>query len=378
MFTLRAAAAALICSVLFLSGCGFVTTSGTGACSEFFHPTSCTTTGTTATNYVFVANAGSNTVAGLGISTAGALSTLSGTPLTLTVVPTAVTVSRSNTFVWVGTVSQIFGYSISSTGTVAALNSGAALANANCADMQTTPDGKWLMVLDGTGVSVDLFAINSDGTLAASSGIGFAPSGSSVPRALRINPAGTVVAAALGTAGQMLFSFDTTTGAFTQLAQTLPPTLTSDNAITFDSTGSYLYDVRTGSSAGLVVEAVGATGALTPTTSIPYTTGSLPSSVVLDSTGTYVYVANRGDSTISGFSIGTGAALTALSGSPYASGSGVTQLGVDSTGTWLLAVAEGGTPDLTLYGFDTTTLGKLNVVSSASTGTTADVLALSH
>jgi 6-phosphogluconolactonase len=359
----------LIALVLPLAGCnGFFfkeTASGGG-------------TGTGATNYAFVANAGANTVAGLGISATGTLAALTGSPITLNTTPTALAVSRNNTFLWVGTVSQIFGYSIASDGTLAALNSGNAIANAFCVDMQTSPDGKWLMVLDGSGNSVDLFGINSDGTLSPNSGIGFTASGTVVPKQLRIANSGAFVVAAMGTAGELVFSFNTTTGAFAYLAQTTPPNLTSDNGIAIDSTGTYLYEARSGNGAGLVVNTIASNGTLTPTTNTPYATGTQPYSVVLDNTGKYVYVANRTDGTISGYTIGTGAALAAISGTPFSSGVAVTALGADSTGKWLLAAAFSGSPDLTLYGFDATNLGRLYSVSSSATGTNAYLLALSH
>ncbi len=351
-------------------------------CSGFFFKDSTTSTGTTtgtsATNYVFVANEGANTVAGFGISTAGVLSTLSGSPLNFSTAPLALTVSRNNQYLWIGTVSQIFGYSISSTGTLTPLNGGNAIANAFCVDMQTTPDGKWLMVLDGTGASIDLFGINSDGTLSTNSGVGFTPPGTVVPRQLRIAPSGTFVVAALGTAGELVFAFNTTTGAFTQLSQTSLPSLTSSNGIAIDSTGTYLYEARSGSAAGLVVSTIASNGALTPTTSTVYAAGAQPYAVTLDNTGKYVYVANRGDSTITGYSIGTNAALTALDGSPYSSGVAVTALGADSSGKWLLAAAYSGSPDLSLYGFDANNPGRLYTVSSTATGTNASVVALSH
>jgi 6-phosphogluconolactonase len=347
-------------------------------CNGFFFKETTSTTGTTATNYAFVANTGNNTVTGLGISTTGTLAALTGSPITLGTTPTALAVSRSNTFLWVGTVSQIFGYSIASDGTLAALNSGSAIANAFCVDMQTSPDGKWLMVLDGSGTGIDLFAINSDGTLSPSTGINVNASGTVVPKQLRIASSGSFVVAAMGTAGEIVYAFNTSTGAFTYLAQNTPPSLTSDNGIAIDSTGTYLYEARSGNGAGLVVNTIGSNGALVPTTTTPYATGVQPYSVVLDNTGKYVYVANRTDGTITGYTIGTGGALTAISGSPFSSGVAVTSLGADSTGAWLLAAAYSGSPDLTLYGFDATNLGRLYSVSSASTGTNASFLALSH
>jgi 6-phosphogluconolactonase (cycloisomerase 2 family) len=360
----------LLLSLLPLAGCG----------GFFFKETPGSGGGTSATNYAFVANAGANTVTGLGISTTGALAGLTGSPITLQVVPTALTVSRDNKFLWVGTVSQIFAYSIATDGTLAALNNGTAVANALCTDMQTSPDGKWLMVLDGSGNAIDLFAIATDGTLSPgpNSGIGFTPKGTVVPRQLRIAKSGSFVVAAMGTAGEMVFSFNTTTGAFQLLTQTLPPDTTSDNGIAIDSTGTYLYEARSGSNPGLVVNTIGADGTLTPTTQTTYAAGTQPYSVVLDNTGKYVYVANRGDATVTGYTIGTSAALTAISGSPFSSGVGVQSLAADSSGKWILAVSFSGSPDLSLYGFDTTNLGRLFSVSSATTGTNASILALSH
>ena len=372
-----------------LSGCGssFFTSSTTAAgCSSFFHDSSCDSSGggggTSASNYAFVVNTGAGTVAGLGISSAGALAALSGSPISISSsAPTAAAVTRNNSFLYVGNASEIFGYAISSTGVLTALNSGSALVNANVTDMQITPDGNWLMVLDGSGAAVDLFAINSTtGGLTTETGIGFTLSSTgTVPYHLRINPAGTTVAAAMGLGGQILWSFNTTNGAFTELSRTpAVNTLTADHGLTWDPTGKYLFLTRTGTSQGLIVEAVASNGLLTPTTTAVYSTGNTPTSVAIDNTGTYAYITNQADSTITGYTIGTNEALTAIAGSPFSSGIGATSIGVDSTGKWVLVASEGGSPDLTLYGFDSTNPGRLYVVSSTATGTNASFLALSH
>jgi 6-phosphogluconolactonase len=102
---------------------------------------------------------------------------------------------------------------------------------------------------------------------------------------------------------------------------------------------------------------------------------------VLDTTGKYLYAANGSDATISGYAIGTSSSLSALNGSPYASGAQVTSLGVDRSGAYLLAAAFGGSPDLSMYSFDTTTPGKLNLATSTATGTGttgAVAVALTH
>lgn len=379
MFLFRRAVPFLFSGLLLLNGCG------TG---KFFTPENGNSGsggnsgggGTTSGNYLFVANAGANSVSGLGISSTGTLSALTGSPLNFSFTPTAITVSRDNKYLWVGTVSQIFGFTIGSNGALSSMNSGNALVNANCADMQTTPDGKWLIVLDGSGNALDLFSINSDGTLVIgpNGGLGFTASGTVVPKQLRIAPSGGFVIATMGTAGELFFTFNTSTGALQYQTQTAPPSFTSDNSIAIDSTSSYLYEARSGTNPGLVVNTITSGGILTPTTSQTYSAGTQPYSVVLDNTGKYVYVANRGDNTISGWSIDANAKLTAISGSPFASGVAVTSLGADSTGKYIAAAAYSGSPDVTLYGFDSTTAGKLNSVATSSTGTNASIVALSH
>ncbi|GAA3757746.1 hypothetical protein GCM10022270_15390 [Terriglobus aquaticus] len=370
-----------------LSGCGssFFTNTNSSGCGSFFHDSSCDSSGgsgTSANNYAFVVNSQGGSVAGLGISSAGALAALSGSPISIsTSQPTAAAVSRNNGFLYVGNASEIFGYSISSTGVLTSLNSGSALVNANVTDMQVSPDGNWLMVLDGSGQGIDLFSINSTtGALTAQQGIGFTlPNSGTIPYHLRINPAGTIVAAAMGVGGQILFNFNTSSGAFSQLSTTpAVDSLTADRGLAWDPTGKYLFLTRTGNSQGLLVESVASNGALTPTTTKIYGTGNTPTSVAVNSAGTYVYVTNQADSTVTGYSIDTNEALTAVPGSPFSSGIGATSIGIDSSGKWVLVAASGGSPDLTLYGFDSTNPGRLYVVSSSATGTGASFVALSH
>jgi hypothetical protein len=44
---------------------------------------------------------------------------------------------------------------------------------------------------------------------------------------------------------------------------------------------------------------------------------------------------------------------------------------VDNSGDYLLAVANGGSPELSMYTFDTTTAGKLDFSTSAVTGSSS-------
>jgi 6-phosphogluconolactonase (cycloisomerase 2 family) len=204
---------------------------------------------------------------------------------------------------------------------------------------------------------------------------------------VRISADGTLIFAALGTGGDVVFTFNTTSGLATS-SQGLETgnAATGDYGLAISANASYLFVARSGTNGGIAVFSIGSGGSLTPVTGTPFAAGSGTVSVVLDSTGTYLYAANRTDGTISGYTITAGATAAALSlkplsGSPYASGTSVQSIGIDKTGKYLLAAAIGGSPDLTMYSFDTTVPGKLDPATSTATGTApagAVALALTH
>jgi 6-phosphogluconolactonase (cycloisomerase 2 family) len=202
-----------------------------------------------------------------------------------------------------------------------------------------------------------------------------------------VSPDGTLIFAALGTAGDVVFTFNTTTGiATSSQGLNTGDAATGDYGLAVDAKTAYLYIARSGTNGGVAVFSIGAGGALNPVTGTPFAAGSGTFSVALDKTGTYVYAANRTDGTVSGYTIVPGAttaalSLTPLSGSPYTSGSGVQSIGIDSTNKYLLAAAVGGSPDLTMYSFDITVPGKLIPATSVATGVApagAVSLALTH
>ncbi|MBS1801459.1 MAG: beta-propeller fold lactonase family protein [Acidobacteria bacterium] len=349
---------AIVTLAIALTGCGqfFIPPTGGG--------------GTTGSNRVYVANSATNSLSGFTIGTA-ALSAVSGSPLSLGYVPIAAAVTPNNNFIYVAGPGAIYMYTISSDGSLSAPSSGAAVAAVNVVSLDVSPDGQWLFGLDNTQTVLDQFQINSStGALSVVAATPYSAStGTVVPKQVKVSPTGNLVFIALGTAGDIVFTLNTSTGAVVNSQYLKPADTTSDNALAINSTGAYLYIARSGTNGGLGVYTIGAGGVLNSIAGSPFAAGNQPSSVVIDSTGKYVYVANRGDSNISGYSIGTGSSLTALSGSPYASGTGVTSLGVDKSGKYLLAGANGGSPDLSMYSYDATTLGKLNLATSTTSGT---------
>jgi 6-phosphogluconolactonase len=344
----------------------------TGCNGFFVYPGSTGSGSSTSSDYVYVANATTATVSGYLVGT-NALTAVANSPFTLTFTPTAVAVNPANSIVFVAGSSSISAFSIQSGGVLSVLTSGGVLG-VDAIAMDISPDGNWLLVLDGNGLSIEEFQINSTtGALTqVPSTFYTVSSGTVVPRAIRFAPSGNYVFVALGTAGDLVYTFNTalSSGALTNLltlAAPVPPM--SDNALAVSPNSSTLYIARSNSTAAgaIVAYSIGAGGALSPISSA--ITGALPSSVAVNNAGTDVYVANQIDSTISGFSVTGSGTLTALSGSPYTSGSSVAALAADRTGSYLLAAAHGGSPDLTMYSFDSTTAGKLDFSTSTATGT---------
>jgi 6-phosphogluconolactonase (cycloisomerase 2 family) len=178
---------------------------------------------------------------------------------------------------------------------------------------------------------------------------------------------------ALGTAGDLVYTFNTvsTSGALSSPLYVAPlSSATSDNALAVSPNSSTLFIARSnGTSPGTLSSyTIGSGGVLGLPVTIG-TTGVQPFAVVVNAAGSDVYVADRSDSTITGFSVASNGTLTTLALSPYSSGPEVSALAVDKSGDYLLAVANGGSPDLTMYSFDSTTAGKLDLSATIATGT---------
>jgi 6-phosphogluconolactonase len=364
-----------------LGGLALILTTG---CAGFFvYPRSIGSSSASSGDYVYVANATTETLAGFVVGTA-TLSAVTNSPYALSFVPSAVAVNPADTIVFVGGNSYIYAFAIGSAGALSVLNNGSPVGAASVAAMTISPDGQWLLVLDSNAVTVDEFMINStNGTLTQEPVTTYTVSGSVVlPTSIAISPNGELVFVALGTAGDLVYTFNTSTGALASSLQLAPPTTTtSDNSLAVSPNGNYLYIARSGTDGGLAAYAIGTNGALTPLTGSPFAAGTQPFSVVVNAAGTDVYVANQLSSSISGYSVASNGTLTALSGSPYTAGSSVDALAIDRTGDYLLATSRGGSPDLAMYSFDSAVAGKLDLSTTLATGTDpagATAVAVTH
>ncbi len=361
----------------------------TVGCGNFWvYPGSLNNSSSSTGDYVYVANAPANgstpTLAGFSVGT-GTLTAVSGSPYSLTFVPTAVAVNPANTMVFVAGTNGIYGfvnsYSIGTGGALTLLKSNN-LGSASMVSIDVSPDGSWLLGLDANGflvnqAIVDEYQIESSGQLQQGSGVSYTfPTGAPaiVPKAIKISPEnGQYVYVAVGTAGDLVFSFTTSSGAFGSSVGTLSTgaTTLSDNGLAVSSSGSVLYIARSNGQSAGTVSAYSVGSGLAPVFVAQGTTGVQPGAVALDKAGTDLYVANRTDvtnGTISGFSVGGNGAPTALSPATYSSGLGVfpVALAVDNGGKYLLAVANDGSPDLAMYSESS---GQLSFVASVATAT---------
>ena len=359
-------------------------------CAGFFPPINGSggSGGGTTSNLVYVANQAASSIGAFAIGT-GTLAAVNNSPVATSYKPLSMVVTPNNTLLYVGALNGIFVYFINSDGTLTTPSTGSQPAGVFASALTVSPDGQWLIALDGTTQQLDIFQINaSTGALTSVNlpATYSATSGTWQPSDVRVSPDGTLIFAALGTAGDAVFTFNTTTGIATS-SQSLGTgnAATGDYGLAVSKTG-YLYIARSGTNGGVAVYSIGSGGSLTSVTGSPFAAGSGTFSVVLDSTGTYAYATNRTDGTISGYTIVPsttllGLSLTQLSGSPYTSGAGVQSIGIDATNKYLLAAAVGGAPDLTMYSFDATSPGKLDPATSAATGTdpaNAIAIALTH
>ena len=349
--------------LMVLTGCGpfFITpTNGGGG-----------TGGGANGNVTYVINTVTNTVSGFTVGT-GTLTNAPGMPFALGYTPQAEVVTIPNTVLYVAGPGAIYAYFINSDGSLSVPAAGAAQVIEFALSLDVTPDGNWLIALDGTTTQLDIYQINqSTGALVLSSTVPFSiPNAQVLPKMVKVAPNGALIFAALGTGGDMVFTFNTSNGA-TLSVLTLNPisTQTSDNSVAIDSTSTHLYIARSGASGGLAEYTIGSGGlSLTAVNGSPFAAGAQPLSVVLDPTNTYAYVANGTDATISGYTVGNGIGVP-LAGSPYASGASVRALTLDQSGKYLMAVAFAGAPDLTMYSIGATVAGGLNQTSTTQTGT---------
>jgi len=373
---MRGVAAAMLAVVMpALSGCG----------NFFVYPGSGNTP-TSSSDYVYVSNSttGITYINGYAIAN-GTLSPTSGSPINVSVVPSAMAITPTNSLLYIassggtsGTGNGLYAYAIGASGALTAENSGTALAGGYPVSIDISPDGQWLFALDGLSNTISEYSINSStAALTLQKQISFTATGGATITAyqIRVAPTGNYVVAVLGDAGEIVIPFTTSSGTFgtTYGISTVNVGTGADYAAVMDGSNN-LYVSRTGgttATTGVYVYALGATSA-TLVSSSPGLTGPGPKSLVLSKGYSYLYTGNETDTSVqaAGGSISefsqSSAKLTSLGiaiGSPIE----VYSMGRDNSGSYILAAGYNSTSNgLILY-----TVGSSGGLTQASSVATA-------
>jgi 6-phosphogluconolactonase len=257
--------------------------------------------------------------------------------------------------------------------------------------MQVDSTGNYLLA-SGFGTSIGAQAIGIY-TINTSTGLLTAVGGSPIPlytgngstpavvtpNGLLITPNNSYVYVSLGSLGVQILTLGTggalTAGSTpTLLLPVSTSTSPSDTGLASDPLSAFLFVAEINT--GLRVLSIGTGGSLKEVSGSPYAAGTGPNGVILDPTGSYVYVANKGSNNISAFTLTAASGkLTAIAGSPFTSGGQLpTALVNDNTKKFVAVInsganGTGGNSDMQVFKFDTTTDGKLDPVSTATTGT---------
>lgn len=359
-------AGVFLAGVVLLSGCG-----------KFFPPQSSTGGGgngggSSSGDFLYAGNQGTNPLTIAGFSLANStLSVISGSPWQVSLEPTALAITPSNTYLYMGSAGGgIYVFVIGSNGAVSLGNSGAPVATGvEPSVLRVDSTGQWLIGADALAGEVFVFQIGNGGLLTSISSSFITLNTATPAQDLEIAPNGSLVFVSLGTGGVYTLSFDATDGALVQVNGVLNPKLSggADYGMAVTPSGSYLLVAET-AVGGVRVLSIGSGGVLTEISGSPFKTNTGAFAVLIDSTGSYAYVANRANGTISAFSIASTGALTALSGSPFTTGSAPSGLVEDNSHTYLAVVCAGGNPDLQMFSINSTT-GALTSFKTATTGT---------
>jgi 6-phosphogluconolactonase (cycloisomerase 2 family) len=359
-------------------------------CSKFWDvPTNCTVncpaTISSGVFYVLNSNAGQVAIAGYSI-VKGTLTPLKGGPNVLTAAPLNIAIAPNNSFLYVSTKSGIYLYTIGAGGALAPVSTTPILADFAAISLQVDATNSWLVEASGSGY---LYALPISPLTGSPTGTVLqTPLGGIAPRQMTISPDNTYVIVALGQGGTEVIPFTASNANPLPAVADIPIAVKGVGgaalSVAVDPANQLLYIGETlglsgSSNTGVVRAFIYSSLGGTPTevTGSPYASGGLtPVSILPAAAGAYVYVANATISNIStgtvvGFSkttTGTSYSLLPLNNTVSA-GNTPAALAEDSTGSVVLLVNSGGSPDLNVYTFDTTTLGKLNPALTSATGT---------
>jgi len=238
------------------------------------------------------------------------------------------------------------------------------------------PSGKFFYTINNGSSDVSAHTLSSTGLATAVPGSPFLLIGATGPTAVAVSPDGQFLFVANGTSSNVsVLSINQTTGAlieilgspFSQLFAVGP------TAIAVHPSGNLLFvtnNANNPSAQGtLSVFIVQSTGFLDPVGS-PLSLLLDPQALALNATGTVVYVANKGNNSISTFSVDQNTGVLVPIGTPFLTGTAPSSVAVGPGGQFLYVANSGGTPNISWIPIDPVT-GALLITGVGTTATVA-------
>jgi 6-phosphogluconolactonase (cycloisomerase 2 family) len=282
--------------------------------------------------YLYLASAGDAKVAGFSIDqTTGQLTALAGSPYNSGPNASGIPAfSPDNKHLYVldnNTTGGVYGYSVdSNTGVLTPISGSSFPTGPSPYWITFTPNGNFAYVANSGASTISAFAVNSTtGALTPLTPTAtFAADGN--PKDLTIDSTGTHLYApvSLGSSNGEVDVFTINSdGSLTAVAGSPWAVGIGPRFVNIDPTGRFAYVSSAGTGGtgvyGFTIDST--TGALTPMAGNPFHTGSEPQFITVDPSGKFGYTADQGSGTITGFAIDqTTGALTATPNSPYTVG----------------------------------------------------------
>jgi 6-phosphogluconolactonase len=370
-----------------VTGTSGTTTQTTKLCAQVTSGTDTCTASTGGSSGVFyVLNQATKQVVGYSIAS-GVLKQVSGSPYTLSSAPYSIAIDPQGNFLYVGTATGIFLYTIGSGGQLTLANNFNVISQDIATTMQVDSTRTWLVEAGPNLKEVLAIRINSSTGVPTSNTEQYTLLPAATVKQLIISPDNAHVFVALGSSGTQDITFAAGNSG-TPFGSTFNiPTINSSGSalsVAVDPSSRLLYIGETvalsasSNSGGFrvfdynsLIELAGspfASGGLSPAEILPLPYGA--------NKGNYVYVANQfvsGSSVglIKGFIVSSSGSTYSLSamGTTTATGIGPVGMTQENNGNYLLVVNSGGSPDLQAFTFDSSNAGKLVSAISSATGT---------
>jgi 6-phosphogluconolactonase (cycloisomerase 2 family) len=305
--------------------------------------------------FAYATNQGSQNISEYSINAgSGALTAITGSPLSDTNGPQLIVTTPSGQFAYTGNANNsISEYKVNaSTGALTAVTGSPIKGFGSVNGLAVDPAGGFLLVLDAK--KQVLLSYNINQATGALTSLSNSATPTTTAQALTLDPTGTI---AIITSLTAVDYYLVNNGALSPLKAASGTSFPI--AVATDRTSQYAFVAEN-------------SGNAVATYSIPFgaqlssaTTGNNPTAIAAEPSGKYVYVANSGDGTISAYSLNIATGALTQIGTAFPSGAGTDSLSTSNDGKYLYAT---NNTDGTVSTFSINTNGTLTSLGTALAG----------